>query len=63
MTGPPEPTMLVVFDSQQHCLGHLLKRGPKGWEAIDSYGVSFGLFLSKAEAAAALTIGARGAVS
>jgi hypothetical protein len=59
----PEPTLLVVFDSRQRCLGHLLRRGPKGWEAIDAHDTSLGDYPTKAEAAAALTVGARGAVS
>jgi hypothetical protein len=48
---------------RQQCLGFVRRRGSKGWEAIDSHGVSFGIFSTKGEAAAALTIGARGAVS
>jgi hypothetical protein len=62
MTTLPEPAMVSVFDDRR-CIGHVLRRGPRGYEAFDSHGVSFGLFPTKAEAAAALTIGARGAVS
>jgi hypothetical protein len=59
----PEPTLLVVFDNRHRCLGHLLKHCPEGWEVFDSHDVSLGVYETKDEAAAALTIGARGAVS
>jgi hypothetical protein len=59
----PEPTMLTIFDGRQQCLGFVLRRGSRGWEAFDSHDVSFGLFPTKGEAAGALTIGARGAAS
>jgi hypothetical protein len=62
MTGAPEPTMLVVFDNRQCCLGHLLRRGREGWEAIDSHDTSLGVYPTKTEAAGALlTVGAWGA--
>jgi hypothetical protein len=63
MTTLPEPAMLTIFDGRQQCLGFVLRRGSKGWEAFDSHDVGLGVYPSKAEAAAALTIGARGAVS
>jgi hypothetical protein len=59
MTTIPEPAMLTIFDGRQQCLGFVLRRGIKGWEAIDSHDVSFGIFPSKAEAAAALTLGVK----
>jgi hypothetical protein len=56
----PEPTLLVVFDNRQRCLGHLLRRGPKGWEALDAHDTSLGVYPTKDEAAAALTLGIKG---
>ena len=58
MTANPEPAMVCVFDGP-HCIGHVLRRGPKGFEAFNVHGVSFGIFPSKAEAAGALTIGVK----
>jgi hypothetical protein len=52
MTANPEPAMLAVFDGRR-CLGHLLRRGPKGWEAFDARDTSLGLHSDQAEAAAA----------
>ena len=60
MTTTPEPTMLTIFDDRQ-CLGFVLRRGPKGFEVFDAYGVSFGLFPTKGEAVGALmTLGVKG---
>jgi hypothetical protein len=56
----PEPAMVCVFDDRQ-CLGHVLRRGRRGYEAFDAHDVSFGLYPTKAEAAGALTPGVRGA--
>jgi hypothetical protein len=53
--------MLTVFDGRQQCLGFVLRRGSKGWEAFDSHDVSLGVYPSKAEAAGALTPGVKGA--
>jgi hypothetical protein len=59
MTANPEPAMLAVFDGRR-CVGHILRRGPRGYEAFDSHDVSFGVYPTKGEAAAALTIGVKG---
>jgi hypothetical protein len=56
MTTTPEPTMLTIFDGRQQCLGFILRRGSKGWEAFDSHDVSLGIYPTKGEAAAALTL-------
>jgi hypothetical protein len=55
----PEPEMICVFDGRR-CIGHVLRRGPREYEAFDSHDVSLGVYPSKAEAAAALTIGVKG---
>jgi hypothetical protein len=60
MTGNPEPMMVSVFDDRC-CIGHVLRRGPRGYEAFDAHYVSLGVYPSKAEAAAALTLGVKGA--
>jgi hypothetical protein len=54
MTANPEPAMLAVFDGGGRCLGHLLKRGGKGWEAFGEDNTSLGLHSDQATAAAAL---------
>jgi hypothetical protein len=60
MTGD-EPAMVSVFDGRR-CVGHVLRRGPRGYEAFDSHDVSLGIYPTKGEAAAALTtIGVKGA--
>jgi hypothetical protein len=59
MTGNPEPAMVSVVDDRR-CVGHVLRRGPRGYEAFDSHDVSLGVYPSKAEAAGALTIGVKG---
>jgi hypothetical protein len=57
----PEPVVVSVFDDR-HCIGHVLRRGPRGYEAFDSHDVSLGIYPTKGEAAAALTtIGVKGA--
>ena len=60
MTANPEPAMVSAFDGRL-CIGHVLRRGPRGYEAFDSHDVSLGVYPSKAEAAAALTLGVKGA--
>ena len=55
MTTTPEPALLTIFDGRQQCLGFVLRRGIKGWEAIDAHDVSLGVYPTKAEAAGALT--------
>ena len=62
MTGITEPAMLPVFDGRR-CIGHVLRRGPRGYEAFDPHDVGLGVYPSKAEAAAALTIGVKGAAA
>jgi hypothetical protein len=54
MTANPQPAMLTVFDDRARCLGHLLRRGSKGWEAFDRGEHSLGLYSDQAAAAAAL---------
>jgi hypothetical protein len=50
----PAPTSLAyVYDGQQ-CLGHILGRGPKGFEALDRDDKSVGLFRTAKQAANAL---------
>jgi hypothetical protein len=43
MTGNPEPEMVCVFDDRR-CIGHVLRRGPRGYEAFDSHDVSLGTY-------------------
>jgi len=52
MTAPTSP-MSYVYDGRQ-CLGHILARGPKGFEAFDRDEVSLGFFKSEAAAADAV---------
>jgi hypothetical protein len=49
----PTPSLLSVYSGQQ-CLGHLLNRGPQGWESFDADDKSRGTFPTTQEAAAAL---------
>jgi hypothetical protein len=44
---------LFVHDGRA-CCGHLISRGPNGWEAFDRHGESVGTFASLRDAAAAL---------
>jgi hypothetical protein len=57
MSIPKSTTPLAyVYDGQQ-CLGHVLSRGPKGFEAFDRDDKSVGLFETQRQAANALTSG------
>jgi hypothetical protein len=44
-----------VYDGRQ-CLGHVLSRGPKGFEAFDHDDKSLGVFASMRDAANALSV-------
>jgi hypothetical protein len=43
-------TWAAIYDGQR-CIGHILHRGKKGWEAFNVDDESIGLFKSPAEAA------------
>jgi hypothetical protein len=47
--------LAYVYDGQQ-CLGHVLSRGPNGFEAFDSDDKSLGVFETQRQAANALLI-------
>ena len=49
----PTPSLLSVYDGTA-CLGHLLNRGPRGWESFDANDKSFGTFPTMQEARDAL---------
>jgi hypothetical protein len=49
----PTPSLLSVYSGQQ-CLGHLLNRGPQGWESFDANDKSRGVFATMQEARDAL---------
>jgi hypothetical protein len=49
----PTPSLLSVYDGTS-CLGHLLNRGPRGWEGFDVNDKSFGTFPTMQEARDAL---------
>jgi hypothetical protein len=51
----PTPPLLSVYSGQQ-CLGHLLNRGPQGWESFDVNDKSLGTFATMKAAADALTV-------
>jgi len=53
----PKPTMPLayVYDGRQ-CLGHVLARGPAGFEAFDANDTSVGIFETQRQAANALLI-------
>jgi hypothetical protein len=54
MTAPkPNAPLAYVYDGQQ-CLGHVLSRGPKGFEAYDRNDRSLGVFETQRQAANAL---------
>ena len=56
MSAPKTITPMVsVYDGRQ-CLGHVLGRGPKGFEAFDRDDKSVGLFPTAKQAANALLI-------
>jgi len=48
-------SLAYVYDGRQ-CLGHVLGRGPKGFEAFDREDKSVGLFPTAKQAANALLI-------
>jgi hypothetical protein len=47
--------LAYVYDGRQ-CLGHVLSRGPKGFEAFDRDDKSVGIFPTAKQAAGALLI-------
>ena len=49
-----QTAMLSVYDGQR-CLGHIIVRGKRGFEAFDADDNSLGVFLSDHEAADAVT--------
>jgi hypothetical protein len=53
---PAASPMVSVYDGQQ-CLGNILSRGPKGYEAFDRDDKSVAIFKTQAEAARALPSG------
>jgi hypothetical protein len=53
MSGP-QTAMLSVYDGQR-CLGHVIKRGKRGFEAFDADDNRLGVFPSDHEAADAVT--------
>lgn len=55
MTTKPTAPLAYVYDGQQ-CLGHVLSRGPKGFEAFDRDDRSLGLFATGKQAANALMV-------
>ena len=55
MTAPPDVSgRLIYVTSGRSTIGHLLSRGPQGFEAYDRYDQSVGLFSTQQEAVAAL---------
>ena len=58
MSGP-QTAMLSVYDGQR-CLGHIIVRGKRGFEAFDADDNSLGVFESDSAAADAVTHAARG---
>lgn len=50
MTAPP----LIPILAGDVCIGHVLERGPSGFEAFDAGDQSLGLFATASEAIAAL---------
>jgi hypothetical protein len=53
MSGP-QTAMLSVYDGQR-CLGHIIVRGKRGFEAFDADDNSLGVFPSDHEAADAVS--------
>jgi hypothetical protein len=49
----PASTWAAVYDGQR-CIGHILHRGKRGWEAFNVDDESIGLFRDQAAAADAL---------
>jgi hypothetical protein len=58
MNGP-QSAMLSVYDGQR-CLGRILQRGKRGYEAFDADDNSLGIFSTTNEAANAITRAAEG---
>jgi hypothetical protein len=56
----PSPTMVSVYDGTRR-LGHVLSRGPRGFEAFDRDDKSLGIFETRRQAANALLIEGGGA--
>ena len=56
MTTPKPTAPLVSVMAGNVCLGHLIKRGPQGFQAYDRDDRSLGLFPSSSQAAAALSV-------
>ena len=56
-----QTAMLSVYDGQR-CLGHIIKRGKRGFEAFNHNDQSLGVFPSDHEAADALTHAAKEAM-
>ena len=55
MTAPPDVGCAFVYvTAGQTCLGHLVNRGPEGFEAYDLNDNSLGIFATQKEAVAAL---------
>jgi hypothetical protein len=57
---PATAPLAFVYDGRQ-CLGHVLSRGPKGFEAFDRDDRSRGLFETQRQAANALLLARSGA--
>ena len=55
MSGPQITPLVSIYDGRE-CLGHVLSRGPKGFEAFDRDDKSVGLFPTAKQAANALLI-------
>ena len=51
----PAAPLAYVYDGQQ-CLGHVLGRGPKGFEAFNRDDKSVGIFETQRQAANALVV-------
>ena len=49
-----EPTSVAYVHDGRTCVGHVIGKGPAGFEAFDREDKSLGLFKTQAEAAAAL---------
>ena len=52
------PAMLSVYDGQR-CLGHIIARGKRGFEAFDADDCSLGTFPTEHEAADAVSMRVR----
>jgi hypothetical protein len=53
MNTPASPALVSVFDGRE-CRGHIIARGPSGFEAFTADDRSLGLFKTQAAAANAL---------